>query len=148
MRIFIDGDACPQKEDILTIANKYNKEVLIFVDYAHEIDTSLYHEVIYCDVGSDSVDMEIINRIEKNDLLITQDYGLSSLALSKGVVVLHVSGIIIDLNNIDELLFRRYGSAKMRKAKQRVKGPKSRDNAQKQYFIKQLDNILSGGIYE
>ena len=49
MRIFIDGDACPQKEEILTIANKYNKEVLIFVDYAHEIDTSLYHEVIVDD---------------------------------------------------------------------------------------------------
>ena len=144
MRIFIDGDACPQKEDILNIADKYKKEVLIFIDYAHEIDTSLYHEVIYCDVGSDSVDMQIINRIKKNDLLITQDYGLASLALSKEAKVLHVSGMIIDFNNIDELLFRRYGSAKLRKAKQRVKGPSARTREQKEYFIKQLEYICGG----
>ena len=144
MRIFIDGDACPQKEDILNIADKYNKEVWIFIDYPHEIDTSLYHEVIYCDVGSDSVDMQIINRIKKNDLLITQDYGLASLALSKEAKVLHVSGMIIDFNNIDELLFRRYGSAKLRKAKQRVKGPSARTREQKEYFVKQLEYICGG----
>lgn len=142
MRILIDGDACPQKEEILIIARKYKKEVLIFIDYAHEINTSLYDEVIHCDIGSDSADMQIINKIKNNDLLITQDYGLASLALSKKVIVLHTSGMIIDLNNIDELLFRRYGAAKMRKAKQRVKGPSARTDETKQYFIEQLENIL------
>lgn len=42
MRILIDGDACPQKEDILDIARKYHKEVLLFIDYAHDADISLY----------------------------------------------------------------------------------------------------------
>lgn len=142
MRILIDGDSCPQKEDILALGKQYNVKVLLFIDYAHFADESLYDEVIYCDVGSDSTDMNIIARIHKNDLLVTQDYGLASLALSKEAIVLHVSGILIDGKNIDELLFIRYGSAKLRNAKQRVKGPKSRDNEIKKKFIDRLENIL------
>ena len=142
MRILVDGDACPQKEDILLLANKYQKEVLLFIDYAHEVDVKLYNEVIYCDVGSDSADMEILKRVQANDLVITQDYGLSALVLSKKALVLHVSGMFIDEGNIDELLFRRYGSTKLRKAKKHLKGPKVRDEQMKIYFIKQLEKIL------
>lgn len=146
MRILIDGDACPQKEDILDISRKYHKEVLIFIDYAHDVDSTLYDEVIYCDVGHDSADMMIVSRIQKNDLLITQDYGLASLVLAKGAKVLHVSGMIIDSGNIDELLFRRYGSAKLRKANQRLKGPKARDIETKQLFISRLEYILKENL--
>lgn len=142
MRIIIDGDACPQKEDILHIARKYHKEVLLFIDYSHDADISLYDEVIYCDVGHDSTDMMIVSKIHRNDLLITQDYGLASLVLAKGAKVLHVSGMIIDSDNIDELLYRRYGSAKLRKANYRLKGPRVRDNETKLLFIDTLENIL------
>jgi len=142
MRILIDGDACPQKEDILSIANKYHKDVLIFVDFAHEINDQLYTEVISCDVGHDSADMQILNKVQKNDLVITQDYGLAALVLSKGAFVLHISGMIIDNNNIDELLFRRYGGAKLRKVKKHLKGPSARNSQQKKFFIEQLEKIL------
>lgn len=142
MRIFIDGDACPQKEEILEVARKYHKEVHLFIDFAHQVDDDLYDKVVYCDIGNDSVDMQIIKRIHKHDLLITQDYGLASLALSKNVFVLHISGLVIDLSNIDRLLFRRYGSSKLRKANKRVKGPSARSNELKKFFIDQLEKLI------
>lgn len=142
MRILIDGDACPQKEEILLTAKKYHKEVILFIDYAHEANCESYDEVIYCDIGSDSADMQILNKVQANDLVITQDYGLSALVLSKKAIVLHVSGNIIDENNIDGLLFRRYKGVKLRKARKRLKGPSVRDEHTKVYFIEQLDRIL------
>lgn len=142
MKIILDGDACPQKEEIVNLAHQYHKKVILFIDYAHQCYEELYDDVIYCDVGHDSCDMLIANRIEKDDLLITQDYGLASLALMKQAKVLHVSGKMIHLDNIDELLYRRYGSAKLRKAKQHLKGIKSRNEDTKRLFIKQLEVIL------
>lgn len=142
MRILIDGDACPQKNDILALADKYHRKVLLFIDYAHQADEDLYDEIIYCDIGSDSADMQILKRVQANDLVITQDYGLSALVLSKKAIVLHVNGMIIDESNIDELLFRRYGGAKIRKTNKHIKGPSVRNEQTKMYFINQLENIL------
>lgn len=62
--------------------------------------------------------------IKENDLLITQDYGLSSLAISKGAIVLHPCGKIININNIDTLLVNRYLNRIERKVSNHIKGPK------------------------
>ena len=51
-----------------------------------------YQKVLYCDVDRDSVDSQIVKRVKENDLVITQDYGLAGLILSKKAKVLHLSG--------------------------------------------------------
>lgn len=56
--------------------------------------------------------------------MITQDYGLASLVLPKGVRVFHHSGKEFDEANIGTLLEQRYHSGKLRKAGIRTKGPK------------------------
>ncbi|MZM09445.1 YaiI/YqxD family protein, partial [Bifidobacterium pseudocatenulatum] len=58
------------------------------------------------------------------DFLVTQDYGLASLVLPKGVRVFHQSGKEFDESNIGSLLEQRYHSGKMRKAGLRTRGPK------------------------
>ena len=70
----------------------------VFVDYAHFIQDD-YFRTILCEVGSDSVDLVLLKQVQANDLVITQDYGLASLVLSKGAKVLHISGKVIDDNN-------------------------------------------------
>ncbi len=142
MRILIDGDACPQKEDILKIAHQYFIDVILFIDYAHEVDMNRYQKVIYCDVDRDSVDSQIVKRVKENDLVITQDYGLAGLILSKKAKVLHLSGKMINENNIDELLFSRYASSKMRKMNKHLKGPNKRTEEDKKRFLNQLERIL------
>lgn len=141
MRVLIDGDACPQKSEIVEIANKYNKEVYLFIDYAHEVNET-YTEVIYCDIHQDSADSKIVNFARKGDLIITQDYGLASLVLAKQAKVLHVNGYIIDFHNIDELLFRRFASAKLRKISKHVNGPKKRGKEEKRLFIEMLEREM------
>lgn len=141
MRLIIDGDACPNKEEIKGLAIQYNVEMLVFIDYAHVLEDE-YYQVINCEVGSDSVDMAIVQNVQQNDIVITQDYGLAGLVLSKRANVLHTTGQIIDNQNIDSLLFSRYVGAKMRKASQRTKGPAKRTNDMKEKFLKQLEDLL------
>jgi hypothetical protein len=141
MRIIIDGDACPQRQDIIKLAEKYNKEIYLFIDYSHHIDENFTH-IYYCDISKDEVDQQIIKFVKNNDLVITQDYGLACLLLSKKVKVLHVNGFIINNDNIDELLLSRYTSAKQRKKNKHIKGPKKRDKKTEEYFLKQLEGMI------
>lgn len=138
MRLLIDGDACPNKDEIKELAMKYHIEMIVFVDYAHMMEDD-YYQTIHCEIGRDSVDMAIVNASLPDDLVITQDYGLASLLIGKRVKVLHVSGMVIDEGNIDELLMTRYISAKQRKSQKHLKGPSKRTQEVKHRFLDELN---------
>ena len=71
-------------------------------------------ETIYVDSGADAADYRIM-QLAKEDLIVTQDYGLASLALAKGCIVLHHKGYKYTNDNIEQLLQTRYLSAMVRK---------------------------------
>lgn len=77
--------------------------------------------------------------------MITQDYGEAGMLLTKGAIVVHPSGLIIDSNNIDSLLMTRYINGKMRKH-QFVKGPKKRTQDTRKRFLKTIEGIISNEI--
>lgn len=141
MRILVDGDACPSKEIIVELAKKYQIEMLVYIDYAHVLSDENY-QVIMCEVGDDSVDLMIINAVQRGDIVITQDYGLASLVLARQAKVVHISGKIIDNTNIDQLLMTRYISAKQRKGGTRTKGPAKRTKADELFFKQQLEETI------
>ena len=145
MRILVDGDATPQREDIALVANAYHVEMIVYMDYAHDVYSENYI-VKQCSVGSDSVDMMLIGDVKAGDLVITQDYGLASYALLKKAKVLHVNGSLIDEHNIDTLLMQRYVGAKLRKENKHLKGPKKRTKEIANHFIMNLENIIRQGV--
>ena len=138
MRLLIDGDACPDKDKIKALANHYQIETLVFIDYAHVLDDEGW-QVIMCEIGNDSVDQAIVNSCLPGDLVITQDYGLASLVLTREAEVMHVSGKYINEDNINNLLTTRFLSAKSRKAGNRTKGPKKISKDDTNHLLLQLE---------
>ncbi|MGM9902717.1 yaiI/yqxD family protein [Enterococcus sp. 10A9_DIV0425] len=145
MRIFIDGDGSPVKEDVIEIATAHQVEVMIVTSVDHYTNKEYPSTVhfIYVDKGADSADYKIVGMIRKGDLLVTQDYGLASLVLPKGVRVFHQSGKEFDATNINGLLEQRYQSSQMRKAGVRTKGPKPFTPQDHQRFKKALKGALT-----
>lgn len=141
MKIIVDGDACPAKEIIRTLAKKYGVEVHIFVDSSHYFadDFFILHVV---SKGKDSVDIALVNFMEKNDLIITQDYGLASMALAKSEYVVNPLGFRYTLKNIDELLFKRHISQKARRAGKGSSKNKKRTVENDEQFYQVLEQIL------
>jgi len=142
MRIIIDGDACPQKvkEICERAAHEYNVELIIVVDIAHYIVSDF--TIIVVEQGRDSVDYKIVQIFKEEDILITQDYGLSSLVLVKAAAVIHTAGFFINKNNIDSLLESRYIGQRIRKAGGKTKGPSKRTKEQDENFEKCLYKVL------
>ena len=141
MRILIDADGCPVVNETIKVAHKFNLESIIFCDTSHNFDEKNI-KVIVVSKGIDAVDFAILNYIEKGDIVITQDYGLASLVLSRNSYAINQSGMVYTNENIDELLYSRYISKKMRNSGARIKGPKKRDKSQDIIFKENLEKLI------
>ena len=141
MRILIDADGCPVVNETIKVAHKFNLESIIFCDTSHNFDEKNI-KVIVVSKGIDAVDFAILNNIEKGDIVITQDYGLASLVLSRNSYAINQSGMVYTIENIDELLYSRYISKKMRDSGARIKGPKKRDKSQDIIFKENLEKLI------
>ena len=141
MRILIDADGCPVVNETIKVAHKFNLESIIFCDTSHNFDEKNI-KVIVVSKGIDAVDFAILNNIENGDIVITQDYGLASLVLSRNSYAINQSGMVYTNENIDELLHSRYISKKMRNSGARIKGPKKRDKSQDIIFKENLEKLI------
>jgi len=141
MKIIVDGDACPAKEIIKTLAKKYNVQVHIFVDSSHyfQDDFFIIHVV---SKGKDAVDIALVNFMGQNDLVITQDYGLASMVLTKTEYVVNPLGFRYTAKNIDELLFKRHLSQKARRAGKGTSKNKKRSVENDEQFFNVINTIL------
>ena len=125
MKILIDADGCPVVDITVKIGIDYNIPITIMCDTSHIINKTGV-ETIVLSKGSDSVDFALVNKVNKGDIIVTQDYGLAAIALSKGGHPINQNGMRYTTENIDKLLFTRYISKKARNSGQRLKGPKKR----------------------
>ena len=141
MKILIDGDGCPVIDIAISVAKKFNIEVVIMCDTSHIFNKEGAKTMVFSK-GADSVDFDLINYIEKEDVVITQDYGLAAIAMNKASHVINQNGMIYNDENIDRLLYSRHISKKIRKSGGKTKGPKKRTKEDDINFEKTLNEIL------
>lgn len=142
MKIVIDGDACPVVKITEKIAKERGIPVLILCDTSHLI-ASDYSEVFTVDKGADAVDFVVIQKGQRGDLVVTQDYGVAAMALGKGMYAIHQSGRQYTNENIDMLLFERHMAKQARKSsKSHMKGPRKRCEEDDRHYISSLERLL------
>ncbi len=141
MRILVDADACPVKEIIVRLAKKHKLETLMFFDNSHVYNDG-YSEVFILDRGADSVDYFLINRLNKGDIVVTQDYGVATMALSKNCFPINQNGMVYNNDNIMSLLTQRATNQKLRKHK-KMKGPKKRTVKDNEKFEESLNKLIN-----
>lgn len=148
MKIFVDGDGSPVKETVIEVAVEKALDVVIVtsVDLGGRRIIKKNVSFVYVDKGADAADFKIVQLIKKGDLLITQDYGLASLVLPKGVLVLHQLGYQYTKENIDGLLEQRYFSGQIRRKGGRTKGPKPFTDKDRTMFKQALIELVERSL--
>lgn len=141
MKILIDADGCPVVRQTIEIAKENNFEVILFCDTSHIINSD-YAKTVTVSKGADSVDFALVNQVSPGDVVVTQDYGLSAMVLSKGGKPITQNGLIINDSNLTMLLTSRYESKKARMSGKHLKGPKKRTNENDKAFIDSLNMLL------
>ena len=143
MKVLIDADACPVTGIAVDLCRKYSVPCILLCDTSHTIYKDGAETLIF-DKGSDSVDFALVNRTATGDIVITQDYGLASMCLGRGVRVLHQDGWEYTLDNISGLMEQRHIAKKHRMSGGRMKGPSKRTKQQDIAFEKAFQQLLQG----
>ncbi len=141
MKIIVDADACPGKALIIQTARAHHLKVLLVADTNHQLMDD-YAEILQVDPGKDAADIALINRINPGDVVITQDYGVASMALARGAFSMHPKGFCYTKENIDQLMFERFLGQKARRGGMRTKGPKPRRSEDDLQLQRCLEGLL------
>ena len=141
MALVIDADACPVTDIAIRIAAARGVEVTLVCDDAHEMRREDARTVTVSR-GADSSDFALDNLLRPGDIVVTQDYGLAAMCLSRGARALHQDGWEYTAQNIDGLLSMRHAARKARMAGGRTKGPPKRLRGQDECFARALEELL------
>ncbi|WP_414076878.1 YaiI/YqxD family protein [Staphylococcus aureus] len=142
--IIIDGDACPVVDSIIDLTTETGIFVTIIRSFSH-FSNQLYPphvSTLYVDDGPDAVDYKIVQLSTKDDIVITQDYGLASLLVDKVLIVMHHNGKIYNSKNIQQLLDKRYMNAQIRKQGGLHKGPPPFTKQDQKVFEQSLLKVI------
>lgn len=142
MRIWIDADGCPVVKETIKVARKYGIPVTIVKNIAHQFSEEAGVEVVTVDRSVDRADFVITNALEKGDIVISQDYGLHAMVLSRGAHGLQVNGQRITIENIDGHLLRRHENRERRRKEKRYTKHRKRTAEDDQRFEEGLRELL------
>lgn len=141
MKILVDADACPVKEIIRKTAKKYGIPITMLSDTSHVLEDG-YSTIITVDKGRDSADFRLVNLIEPGDLVVTQDFGVAAMSLSRGASALNQNGMAYSDGNMDRLLFERALGQKVRRAGGRMGKNKKRTADDDASFERELVRLI------
>ena len=141
MKILIDADGCPVVDVTARMAKEYKLDCFILCDTSHVFEKDGATTLTFSK-GADSVDFALVNRVLTGDIVITQDYGLAAMCLSRNAVVINQDGLEYTADNIDAMLLARHTAQKIRSSGGRLKGPKRRTAVQDEAFEAELTRLL------
>lgn len=142
MKIFVDADGCPVVNETIKIAKQFKLSCTLICDTAHEMHRE-GAETIIVSKGADAVDFVLVNKVKKDDIVVTQDYGLAAMVLAKQGHPIDQNGRRYTNENIDQLLYARHTAQKVRMAGGRLKGPKKRSRESNEIFIIKLRDLCN-----
>jgi uncharacterized protein YaiI (UPF0178 family) len=143
MQILVDADACPVKQIIVRLAKQKNIPVTMLIDTSHELNDG-YSTVITVDKQADSVDYALMRLLTREDIVVTQDFGLAAMVIGKGARAINQNGMVFTDENMDRLLMERHIGQKVRRGGGRTKGPAKRTKENDAWFEAAFERLLTG----
>ncbi|MHC5036025.1 MAG: YaiI/YqxD family protein [Planctomycetota bacterium] len=144
LHIFVDADACPVKEEVYRVANRYGLDVTLVANAWMRIPQG--RGIVLEIVGAefDAVDDWIVDHVQHHDLVVTADILLASRCLKGGAHVLGPTGKPFTEDNIGHAVATRDLLSELRGAGVRIGGPPPLKKRDRSRFLQQLDAMIQG----
>ena len=140
--IYVDADACPVKDEIYKVADRYFLKVFVIANQWMQIPLHAKIEMIVVEGGFDSADDWIVENIQAHDILVTSDLLLADRCLKKKVRVLGPKGKELDEENIGHVLGSRELMSHLRDLGSKGTGPAPMTKGDRSQFLSKLDQII------
>ena len=142
MRIFIDADACPVKNEVYKVAGRYGLLTYVVSNSFIRIPTSPLIERRIVEAGPDAADDWIAEEALPGDIVITNDIPLADRALKAGAAAIAPNGRPFTVDSIGAALAQRSIMEHIRSTGEITGGPKSFASNDRSQFLQTLDTVI------
>ncbi|PZO88760.1 MAG: YaiI/YqxD family protein [Sphingomonas sanxanigenens] len=142
LRILVDADACPVKEEIYKVAFRIGVPVTIVSNSHLRIpDHPLVSRIVVSD-GFDAADDWIAEQADRRAVVVTADILLADRALKAGAVVIAPNGRPFTTSSIGGAIATRAIMADLRAGGDAIGGPPPFSKTDRSRFLSALDEAL------
>ena len=142
MRIFIDADACPVKDEVYKVAARYGLKTLVVSNSFIRTPVSPMIEAVVVEAGPDIADDWIADQAEPGDIVVTNDIPLAERALKKDAAAIAPNGRVFTTDSIGQALASRAVMEHIRSTGEITGGPKPFERADRSRFLQALDEAV------
>lgn len=142
LRILVDGDACPVKDEIYKVAYRRNVPVVVVSNSPFRVPVHpLIRRVVVSD-GFDAADDWIAESAGRKSVVITADILLADRCLKAGATVISSTGKPFTTSSIGSQIATRAIMADLRAGGDIVGGPAPFSKTDRSRFLSALDEAL------
>ena len=141
-RIFVDADACPVRDEVLTVSDRLGCEVFLVSNRGFRVtDRPKVHNIVVSQ-DLDAADDWIVERVAAQDVVVTGDIPLASRCLESGARVIDHKGKPFTTANIGMALSMRELMSDLRAMGESKGGGPAFTKQDRSRFLEALDRAL------
>jgi len=142
LRIYVDADACPVKDEVVRVATRYGVGVTLVAASPMRIPPGPDVALEVVAQGFDAADDWIATRAGRGDIVVTTDIPLAARCVAAGATVLAPTGRAFTEDNVGDALATRNLLSDMRGAGVVTGGPAPFGARDRSHFLQALDRAI------
>ena len=142
LHIYVDADACPVKEEVFRVADRYRLPVTLVANSRMRIPDREGVRLVVVTEGPDAADDWIAERIQEDDIVVTADIPLAGRCLKKKASAIGTTGRPFTEDNIGDALATRDLLTGLRGAGAITGGPPPMGKTDRSRFLQRLDETI------
>ncbi len=142
IRIYVDADACPVKDEVFRVAKRYGLRVFVVSNGRIRVPDDPLVEMVVVSGHFDAADAWIAERVAETDVAVTSDIPLASICLARGARVLDPKGKVFSPESIGDALANRELMAYLRDTGDVSGGPAPFEPRDRSRFLQKLDDLV------
>jgi hypothetical protein len=142
LRILVDADACPVKDEVYRVAERHGVPVLLVANQWMRVPGKEWIEIEVVPGDFDAADDRIVERLEPGDLVISADIPLAARCVEKGARVLGHRGRELTEDTIGEAVATRDLLTQLRESGDVTGGPPPFGKKDRSKFLQSLEEML------
>ncbi|MGE3269364.1 MAG: YaiI/YqxD family protein [Chloroflexota bacterium] len=143
MRILVDADACPVKEQIYKVAARYSLPVLVVANSLMRVPEQAGIEFVHVPGGLDIADDWIAEAATMGDIVTTADLPLAGRVVDKGAICIDFRGKEFTPDSLGGMLASREIASYLRGFGAYTSGPPPLNPRDRGKFAGKLDEVVN-----
>ena len=141
-KIYIDADACPVKDEVYRVAERYRLAVVVVANQYIKIPINSLFKMEVVTGNFDAADDWIVEQVQNGDIVVTADILLADRCVKKAVRVLGHKGDEFTEDNVGSAVANRELMQNLRHMGEMKGGPAPMDKKARSKFLGTLDQII------